>query len=255
MGKAPAFQFYVKDWLSDPQLRMASFQTKGIWIDILCLMWESNDRGKLTGTIQEFCKMLGATEEEFTGFLIEAKRLNFASVTKSNNESNAEVTLENRRMVRDEKARKNNALRQSRFKSNAKSNTKVTHEVTPPSSTASSSPSSNNNNKPLISPLKIPDWVSEDIFSEYQKARSKKLKPASFNKFFSKLKRLSEQSKVTPEEILNQSIENGWDGIFAIKEATHGNNGYGNRTGTGKPYTQAGNDGNKTTEYCDFEAI
>jgi len=139
MSKAPAFQFYVKDWLSDPQLRMASFQTKGIWIDCLCLMWESEDKGKLVGTISEFCKMLGATETEFTDFLREGKRLNFVTVTKSNIEGNAEITLENRRMIRDEKDRKNNALRQARFKSNAKSNGEVTEEVTPPSSTASSS--------------------------------------------------------------------------------------------------------------------
>lgn len=137
MSKAPAIQFYVKDWLSDPQLRMASFHSKGIWIDILCLMWESQDRGKLTGTASEFCKMLGSTEAEFEAFLIEAKRLNFALVTKSNIEGNEEITLENRRMVRDEKDRKNNALRQARFKSNAKSNAEVTAEVTPPSSTAS----------------------------------------------------------------------------------------------------------------------
>lgn len=136
MSKAPAFQFYVKDWLSDPQLRKASFHTKGIWTDTICLMWESIERGKLSGTVKEFCKMLGATEEEFNTFLDEAKRLNFATVT----EGNGEITLENRRMVRDDKDRKNNAVRQARFKSNAKSNGSGNEKVTPLSSTASPSP-------------------------------------------------------------------------------------------------------------------
>ena len=39
MGKAPAFQFYARDWLTDPELKMVSYQTKGIWIDLLCIMW------------------------------------------------------------------------------------------------------------------------------------------------------------------------------------------------------------------------
>jgi phage antirepressor YoqD-like protein len=162
MSKAPAFQFYVKDWLSDPQLRMASFQTKGIWIDLLCLMWESQERGKLVGSVSEFCKMLGATETEFTVFLNEAKRLNFASVTKSNIEGNEEVTLENRRMIRDEKDRKNNALRQARFKSNAKSNGEITQEVTPPSSTASSSSKKKERKKKEKS--QVPDGTTSDDF-------------------------------------------------------------------------------------------
>lgn len=135
MGKSPAFQFYVRDWLSDPQLKMASHQSKGIWIDLLCYMWEAPERGSITGTIQEFCRMLGTTDPEFIRFLDEAKRLKFASVT----ESNGKVTLENRRMMREEKERKNNALRQARFKSNAKGNGESNEKVTSPSSSSSSS--------------------------------------------------------------------------------------------------------------------
>ena len=134
MAKAPAFQFYVRDWLSDPQLKMASHQSKGIWIDLLCYMWESPDRGELSGTVKDFCRMLGTTENEFTQFLDETKRLNFASVT----EGNGKVTVQNRRMAREEKERKNNALRQARYKSNAKSNIEGNEKVTPISSSSSS---------------------------------------------------------------------------------------------------------------------
>lgn len=70
---------------------------------------------------------------------------------------------------------------------------------------------------PPISP-KIPEWVPEKTFLEYQASRSKKLKPASFDKFFKKLKRLSEISRASPEDVLNQSIESGWEGIFEIKD-------------------------------------
>ena len=72
MAKAPAFQFYVKDWLSDPLLRMASHSSKGIWIDLLCFMWESPERGKLEGSINQLMKMVGASTEDFNLFLEEA---------------------------------------------------------------------------------------------------------------------------------------------------------------------------------------
>jgi len=36
-GKAPSFQFYWKDWLSDTRLLRCSRSAKGAWIDIICL--------------------------------------------------------------------------------------------------------------------------------------------------------------------------------------------------------------------------
>ena len=72
------------------------------------------------------------------------------------------------------------------------------------------------NNTPL--PPFIPEWVPVKTFNEYQASRSKKLKPASYDRFFKKLKRLCELSRASPEEIFNQSIENGWEGIFELKQ-------------------------------------
>ena len=43
--KAPAFQFYAMDWLTDPSLRLCSPETRGVWIDILCWMWLSSEVG------------------------------------------------------------------------------------------------------------------------------------------------------------------------------------------------------------------
>lgn len=45
--KAPAFQFYVMDWLTDSELRCCSREARAIWVDILCHMHLSRIRGKL----------------------------------------------------------------------------------------------------------------------------------------------------------------------------------------------------------------
>jgi hypothetical protein len=131
MGKAPAFQFYPGDWLSDPQLRLASASTKGIWIDLLCYMWKANDRGKLHGTMFQLCRMTGSTEEEMTQFINEANFLKFADVTICNNE----LTVCNRRMLREERDRKNGCLRVQKHRMKRQCN----ENVTPPSSSSSSS--------------------------------------------------------------------------------------------------------------------
>lgn len=45
--RAPAFLFFPGDWLNDPGLRMCSYETKGVWIDLLCIMFMSNEPGVL----------------------------------------------------------------------------------------------------------------------------------------------------------------------------------------------------------------
>lgn len=47
MSKLPSFQFYPGDWLKDPALRLCSPQARALWIDMLCLMWETESRGIL----------------------------------------------------------------------------------------------------------------------------------------------------------------------------------------------------------------
>ena len=47
MSKLAAFQFYPGDWLKDPALSICSPGARGVWIDVLCLMFESPRRGYL----------------------------------------------------------------------------------------------------------------------------------------------------------------------------------------------------------------
>lgn len=47
MAKMPAFQFYPSDWRSDTGVQSLSFHERGIWFEMICLMHESEDRGKL----------------------------------------------------------------------------------------------------------------------------------------------------------------------------------------------------------------
>jgi len=66
-----------------------------------------------------------------------------------------------------------------------------------------------------------PDWLPKETFIEFVEMRKKLKKPLlekSYNRFFNHLKKICNESKSTPEEILNQSILNSWQGIFPLKE-------------------------------------
>ncbi len=116
MAKAPAIQFYVKDWLSDPQLKMASFATKGIWIDMICYMWAAPEQGKLIGSKSEIGKLLGATAVEIDVFFEEAGQWGFCDITPCSGNVTGMFAIINRRMYRNQKDKEASRLRMQRMR-------------------------------------------------------------------------------------------------------------------------------------------
>ena len=137
--RAPSFQFFVKDWLSDPQLKMASFTVKGIWADFLAYMWSAPERGKIEGTREQICRLLGATNDEFDQFLSQAETLHFCDTVTPDN---GNITIINRRMNREHIAKNNNRLRQKNFRERkriAQNNELITHVTASASASAKNS--------------------------------------------------------------------------------------------------------------------
>ena len=157
MAKAPAFQFYVRDWLSDPLLRQATPLSRGIWIDVLCFMWEADQRGKLETTPLKLSRMASASIDEVNHFLNEMVDLEFGDFITENKLSfpittqfcNEYVTIINRRMYSDYKGKENTRLRVKKHRRKKTSNDDETEkkqkcngDVTVTSSSSSSSSSS-----------------------------------------------------------------------------------------------------------------
>lgn len=79
--RRPSFQFYPGDWRRDPALRTCSMAAKGMWIELMCVMHESDEYGflvvagkpmderdiaKVIGETPTFCKkILKELEEKF----------------------------------------------------------------------------------------------------------------------------------------------------------------------------------------------
>lgn len=101
MGKLPYIQFYVSDWLSDPNVSMLSPLSRGIWIDILCSMHNNGRSGEISGSVQQFSRLTRSTVEEFEFAIKEIKETKTADVIFCN----SNVTVINRRMNRESKDR------------------------------------------------------------------------------------------------------------------------------------------------------
>jgi len=51
--KMPYIKFYIRDWQSDPELRMCSLSARGLWIEMLCIMQNAKRRGYLESPLGE----------------------------------------------------------------------------------------------------------------------------------------------------------------------------------------------------------
>jgi biotin operon repressor len=110
MSKLPAFQFYPGDWMKDPALRSTSVAARGLWTDMLCLMFESVRRGYLqhaTGkpwTPDQLARVTGCSADEVSRLLQELEDSGVFSSTEHG-------VVYSRRMVREEKERQRAAER------------------------------------------------------------------------------------------------------------------------------------------------
>lgn len=108
--KLPSMQFYPGDWMKDPALRAVSSVSRGLCIDMLCLMWESSRRGFLvhsTGrsvSTEQLARMTGNSVNETAVMLQELEDCGVFSRTEDG-------ILYSRRMNRDERERQAAAQR------------------------------------------------------------------------------------------------------------------------------------------------
>ena len=100
----PAILFYTGDWLKDPAVRCCSLEARGLWIEMLCLMYESPQRGYLSlangqpVTAVQLSRMVGASIEDVKRLTGELRACGVYSET-------SDEIIYSRRMVSDELVR------------------------------------------------------------------------------------------------------------------------------------------------------
>lgn len=135
LGKRPSFQWYPGDWLRDPGVRSVSYAARGLWIDMLSLMFESDRKGflQVAGqpvTAEQLARMTGGSTDEVTRLLPELEAAGvFSRLSASVNASGASQgkgtnpessistgMIYSRRMLRDVREHEQSSLRAKRLR-------------------------------------------------------------------------------------------------------------------------------------------
>lgn len=118
--KAPAIQFYVKDWKADVDgLTPAA---KGAWIQILCTLWLSKTRGRKTLGLDDWGRIIGCPPEGADELLHQIEAQDCADVTFRG----ARVTVTSRRLYRAWKDKRAAMLRKRKQRLSQGGHAKVT---------------------------------------------------------------------------------------------------------------------------------
>lgn len=101
--KLPAFQFYPGDWRKDPNLSRCTHAEKGVWMDMLCIAFECDERGVLIsqGTPWTDEEIAGAIGGDQSATLSHIAALLRKGVAKRRNDG----AIFSARLVRDESKR------------------------------------------------------------------------------------------------------------------------------------------------------
>lgn len=73
--KQPYIPFYVGDYLTDT--RILPLNVRGAWVDLILYMWNSTPKGEISGTIDDFARLIGcsATEIKFCIDLLNERKI------------------------------------------------------------------------------------------------------------------------------------------------------------------------------------
>jgi hypothetical protein len=142
------FKFEYNKWRNSSELRRCSLETKGFWIELICVMRES-DADSVTGTCREIARLVGCFPDEVERCLEELRATETADiffhadscsgtcnascnghVTKCNAQSNARVTVTSRYISKELKSKELTRLRVAKHREQNESNTQVTPAVT-----------------------------------------------------------------------------------------------------------------------------
>lgn len=215
----PGFYFYTGDWLKDT--RVLPLALKGAWIDLLCVMNEHG--GEICWTPDDLAQFWQVEGRIGADFVRDLSRLNTADVTF---ESQGLIRIVCRKMKNAALEKENARLRKQKERQRKHKKRHGHGDVTEMSSVSSSSSSLNLNlsypKKDKKESLTLPDWLPETAWKQFKDHRQKLRKPLTRRGEVLAINRLGElrATGYDPCAVIDNSILNGWQGLFAPREST-----------------------------------
>ncbi len=220
----PSFQFYPGDWLKDPDLRRCSPAARGVWIDVLCLMFECEPRGLLTTngkpwSVEEVSKILAGASALLE---VSLRELIDKGVCDLDPDTGA---IMSRRMVRDEALRQERALsgrkgglaKQTASKPPTKSEAKPQAKRKQKGSSSSSSSSSSSESKdipPTPLPASLDTEECRTAWAKWLKHLSQKRTKPTPSAIEAQIEEMEKWGHDRAVAALNHSRRGSYQGLF-----------------------------------------
>jgi hypothetical protein len=90
-------KFNIGDWLTDPRLSLCTPLARGVWIDLLCAMYQLDRSGELRGTTEELARLARCSTVEFVTAMTDIQNKLAGDVEQRN----GSWLIANRRMKRE----------------------------------------------------------------------------------------------------------------------------------------------------------
>ena len=235
---------WFKVWtsiLTDPALAYLHNQTVGVWLRLCALTAQHGNRGLLEIPAQQLLVTLHLTkapQEDVNKIFTELKTLNISCNKEVQKDSVTLVTLQFANWQKYQ-AYSDSYERVNKFRKAQKKRYSVTDEE-------KRREEKRRDKKKVLQQqgfdfLKIPDFINLKTWQAYLEMRKSIKKPLKtehqFNLAISTLQKLQSQGH-NPNDVLNQSILNSWQGLFELKKSKNKTGGQQDAF-TGTPYKNA----------------
>jgi len=248
MMRRPPLEWWFEDFEADT--RCLSVKAVGGWVRILNALDAARLRGQDTLDIEGWAAIIGADKVTSESILQEIKRRKVARVTFCNANvtgCNGLVTVVNRRMERERKERQALKLRVRRHRLKRRGNGPVRDCTDPRARAVSTYPTDPTD--PTDQQIKkkeqpeVPPELNNATFAEawnrWLTHRREIRHPLTASTVKAQLGKLAAVGSDAAVKMIEQSIQNGWQGLFPVKEHTRGRAAGGGRGVEEIPYAGA----------------
>ena len=231
MSKPPAYQWYVREWLSSPTRLLMSKSERSAYRDLLDYMWDSGTCS-LPDDPEKLRQMSGCTKGEWRRFSVKIMA-NFPAF--------GDGFVTNHKLMEQWKERKSYVKKQveaakKRWAGNATAmpphmQAHIQGECSA-SASASASATTSKREEPKPKPTaaakpaalfpqgsSLPDWIPIETWAEFRKMRNrihKAMTEHAVDLIIKDLLTLKSQG-FNPRLVLEQSIKSSWAGVFPLK--------------------------------------
>jgi hypothetical protein len=213
-------QFYPRDWISDMDLRRCSLAARGLWLEMICLMTQGRDFGRLVDgagvkpSVKQLAEDARISEAECESLLAELRARSVFS-------EDADGVIYSRRMVREFQVRQRNSANGSKGGNPALLNSETRDQRLETKGRLTDTVK--RGLKRLISNHPYFSTKLDETWAQWIDYRVAMKSCKNWEVMFTKqAETLAKYGADEAAQILNTSMQNGWQGIFEPKTGAAG---------------------------------